>query len=295
MIQFLGFPDYSAPARRLAEALGLPYHDIEVHRFPDGEHRLRLPLPLASRLIICRSLNNPNAKLIDLMLAAETAREHGAEEIALVAPYLCYMRQDKAFRAGEAVSQRIIGQWLASLFDALLTVDPHLHRIQRLEQTIPMKKTLAISASEAIASMLREQDPNACLLVGPDEESEPWVAALAARCQLDYLVGRKLRLADRDVIVDFPEAPITGRHCILVDDIISSGETLAQAAETLRGLGARSIECVVTHCLADRAGIRRLHRAGIQAIHSTDSVPHDTACIQLAPWLAVGLRQLGWP
>ncbi|RMG92138.1 MAG: ribose-phosphate diphosphokinase [Zetaproteobacteria bacterium] len=294
MISFLGFSDYAAPAHRLAERLGLPYHEIDIHRFPDGEHRLRLPLPLAKRVIICRSLNNPNAKLIDLMLAASTAREHGAEEIALVAPYLCYMRQDKAFLAGEAVSQRIIGRWLASMFDALLTVDPHLHRIRHLKEAIPLDQAMSISASEAIATALRKQNSQACMLVGPDEESEPWVAALAAHCQLDYLVGRKKRFADREVAVSFPEAAVSGRHCILVDDIISSGETLARAAEALMSLGARSIECVVTHCLADAEAIRRLQESGIRIIRSTDSVPNTTASIQLAPWLADGLRQMSW-
>ena len=128
MILLLGFEDYREPGRRLADELGADYREVEVHRFPDGEHRITLPIGLPASLpehvVVCRSLFEPNAKLIDLFLLSATARELGAGRLTLVAPYLCYMRQDKAFHPGEAVSQRIIGRLLAEHFDALITVSP---------------------------------------------------------------------------------------------------------------------------------------------------------------------------
>src|SRR3569623_437390 len=105
----LGFADYEAPARRLAEDLHYRYRTIAAHRFPDGETKLRMPTDLPARKNICRSLYQPNDKLIDLLLAVETARAAGVQRITLAAPYLCYMRQDIAFTAGEAVRQRIVG------------------------------------------------------------------------------------------------------------------------------------------------------------------------------------------
>jgi len=117
----LGFPEYAEQARRFAAKAKLDYAQVQVHRFPDGESRVRLPADLPPRIYFCRSLDRPNYKLVELVLAAQTARDLGAEDLTLVAPYLCYMRQDTAFEPGEAVSQRIIGRMLAELFDGPLS------------------------------------------------------------------------------------------------------------------------------------------------------------------------------
>jgi ribose-phosphate pyrophosphokinase len=106
----LGFPEYMAQTQALANAAGLPCGEVALHRFPDGETRVRLPEGLPRRLVLCRSLDRPDDKLISLILAAGAAREQGVETLFLVAPYLCYMRQETAFHPGEAVSQRIVGR-----------------------------------------------------------------------------------------------------------------------------------------------------------------------------------------
>ena len=178
----LGFPDYADPARNLAAAAGLDYAEIAVHRFPDGESRIRLPAQLPGRVVICRSLYQPNHKLIELALAAATARELGAKHLTLAAPYLCYMRQDKAFHPGEAVSQRVVGKFLASHFDALITVDPHLHRVSRLGDAMPARSAVALAATDAMAAYLDGRLDNP-LLIGPDAESRQWVAAISRRPQ----------------------------------------------------------------------------------------------------------------
>ena len=116
-------------ARAVAGHARLEARTVERHRFPDGESRIRLPERLAGRVVVFARLDAPNDKLVELMLLARTARELGATELSLVAPYLCYMRQDVAFVPGEAVSQRIVGRFLAGLFDEVITVDPHLHRV----------------------------------------------------------------------------------------------------------------------------------------------------------------------
>ena len=100
MILILSFDDYEAQSRKLAQVLDIPCHMIQRHRFPDGENKLTLPAKLPEHVIFCRSLDQPNEKLLELLLAAKTARELGAKVLTLVAPYLCYMRQDKAFHPG---------------------------------------------------------------------------------------------------------------------------------------------------------------------------------------------------
>ena len=113
----LGFDDYDIPAKSLAKTLNIEYTRAQIHRFPDGESKLTLPERVLENppksLVICRSLDQPNSKLIELLLAVQTAKALGVRELILVAPYLCYMRQDMAFHPGEAISQKIIGHFLS--------------------------------------------------------------------------------------------------------------------------------------------------------------------------------------
>ncbi|MFW2440168.1 MAG: ribose-phosphate diphosphokinase [Arenicellales bacterium] len=288
----LGFPEYSAPARDLAAAAGLDYAEIDVHHFPDGESRLRLPDPLPEHVVICRSLNQPNEKLVELALAASTARELGAGKVTLIAPYLCYMRQDRAFHPGEAVSQQIIGKLLADYFDGLITVDPHLHRVHRLQDAVPVTKAKSLNATEAMAVFLDSRLDNP-VLIGPDEESEQWVAAIAQRNQLDFHVARKVRFGDRDVQVTLPEADYRGRHIVLVDDVASTGRTLEAASKDLIPCQPASINVMVTHALFVDDALDRIKDAGVDQIWSCDSITHPTNTIRLAEYLAqalIGLR-----
>lgn len=287
----LGFPDYSYPARNLAIAAELNYAEINVHRFPDGESRLSLPDPLPECVVICRSLNEPNEKLIELAFAASTARELGAAKIILVAPYLCYMRQDKAFHRGEAVSQQIIGKLLANWFDGLITVDPHLHRVHRLEDAVPVVKAKALYATEVMAMFLdgRLDDP---LLIGPDQESEQWVAAIAQRNQLDFHVASKIRFGDSDVQVTLPDADYRGRNVVLVDDVASTGHTLEVASRELLACQPASINVMVTHALFVDDALQRLKNAGVNKIWSCDSILHPTNRIALGESLAQALIEM---
>lgn len=286
----LGFADYTAQARALAQALGADYGEIGVHRFPDGESRVTLPPFSAPELIFCRSLDRPNDKLVELTLAAATARQSGATRLSLVAPYLCYMRQDTAFAPREAVSQRIIGGWLAQTFDQVLTVDPHLHRVHRLEEVIPARQADWITAAGAIGQWLAETVDHP-LLIGPDEESEQWVRVAAERHRLDYGIARKTRNGDRDVRVDLPDLEYRYRNVVLIDDIASTGRTLAETATAILSRGATRISAAITHGLFADDALAHLRRSGIEDIWTTDSIAHDTNVISLAEPLAEALRE----
>jgi ribose-phosphate pyrophosphokinase len=285
----LGFPEAEPQARALARAAGLPYSGVAVHRFPDGESRVRLPPELPERLVVYRSLDRPNEKLLELALTAATASDLGARCITLVAPYLCYMRQDRAFVPGEAVSQRIVGALLAAWFDGLVTVDPHLHRITRLTDAVPVRRAACLSAAGPMADFLARALDRP-LLLGPDSESRQWVAAVAAAQGLDYGVAAKERLGDREVRVALPEdLHPGGRAVVLLDDMVSTGHSLAAAAEALERLRPASISVLVTHGLFCPGALERLAAAGVTAVWSSDSVPHPTNRVRLARLLAEAL------
>jgi ribose-phosphate pyrophosphokinase len=284
----LGFPDYREPAQRVAAKASFQYADITVHRFPDGESLVKLPEQLPPNAVLYTSLDDPNRRLIELEFAAVTAKELGAKGLTLVAPYLSYMRQDVAFHPGEAVSQHIVGALLARHFDTLITVDPHLHRVSRLSEAIPVRRAIALSAAPVIADWLRQQGSDT-FLIGPDEESEQWVSAIAAPGSFDYAVARKQRLGDNDVRVTLPDCEFRGRDVTLVDDVASTGHTLAEAARQIAERGASSVAVIVSHALFVNDALQILRLAGVDNICSTDSIKHESNRLLLDDILARAL------
>ena len=166
----LHFDDETDAAERLGRAAQLPVKMIDRHRFPDGELKLRLPVDgagcLPTHLVLLRSLHDPNEKLVELLLTARAARTLGARHITLVAPYMAYMRQDIAFAPGEVVSQQVVGGFLAGLVDAVITVDPHLHRVATLQEAMAVPQAIVLSGAEPLADLIAQRHPNA-LLWGP--------------------------------------------------------------------------------------------------------------------------------
>jgi len=287
----LAFPDYLSQAQRLAAGIDAPLVEAVLHHFPDGESLIRLPPSLPEHLIVCRSLNQPNDKLIELLLCANTARELGVKRLTLVAPYLSYMRQDIANQPGEAVSQRIIGKLLADLFDDVLTVDPHLHRISSLTQAIPIKNAISLTAADDIGVFLKEKFKHA-LLLGPDSESEQWVGAIAGNIGFDYAIADKNRLGDKQVEMSLPDGDYRNHPVIIIDDMASTGRTLAKAAGLLQAAGSKDIYAVVTHALFCDDAYAHILKAGVKTIWSTDSIDHPSSCIKLGALLAGAIKAI---
>lgn len=287
----LAFEDERPLAQELAEALGLPLAFIRRHRFPDGELRLVLPKPLPATVVLLRGLQQPNEKLVELLIAAPTARELGAARLLLVSPYLAYMRQDMEFTPGEAVSQRHIAGLLARQFDHVLTLDPHLHRIASLDEVMPAGVGCALSAAPLLGAWIAEHVPGA-LLIGPDEESAQWVSEAAAAGGLAHAIGSKLRHGDHQVELALPAVDVAGRAVVLLDDMASTGRTLIGAAQGLLARGAASVDVAVTHALFNGDALPALQAAGVRHVWSSNSVPHASNALSIVPLLVRALRPL---
>lgn len=281
----LHFEEDQASAARIAQAAHLETACIARHRFPDGELKLRLPPQLPARVVLLRTLNDPNEKLVELLLVAQTARTLGATHITLVAPYLAYMRQDIAFQAGEVISQRVIGGFLASLFDAIITVDPHLHRISTLQEAVPLAQATVLSGAPLLANLIADQRDKP-LLMGPDEESAQWVAQAADRHGFDHGVCHKIRRGDKEVQIALPDLAVAGRAVVLLDDVASSGHTLAGAARLLLAAGAASVDVAVTHALFAGDALHILLQAGVGEVWSTDCIDHPSNAVSMANSIA---------
>ena len=284
-------PASAADANRLAACLAVPAHEISMHTFPDGELRVGA-WPASAVSIVYAALDRPNDKLLALLFAAESLRRNGSSRLVLVAPYLCYMRQDTAFHPGESISQKVIGQLISSRFDRVITVDAHLHRTARLSDVFPGIETDNLSAMPAIASNLHANalDPRT-VIVGPDAESRPWVSELGALLDVKFTVARKTRLGDRSVEIALEDLQaLKGRPALLVDDIVSSGGTMASCARAVIAAGAISVDAIVTHALFPKQLMEDFTKSGIRTIRSTTSVPHSTNAIALDRLLADALR-----
>jgi ribose-phosphate pyrophosphokinase len=277
-------------AKRLATKLGIAAYEIGFHRFPDGELQVTVG-PAAPITIVYAPLDNPNDKLVGILIACEAFRRNGAERLVLVAPYMCYTRQDTAFHSNEGISQRVIGRLLANAFDRVITVDAHLHRTRDIRSVFPGIEADNVSAMPAIADALRKKGvAPGTIVVGPDEESCGWVGDLATR--LELAVGQKVRHGDRSVGITFSDPSLfAGRPVLLVDDIVSSGGTLVACASTLVSAGAAAIDVIVTHALFPPDALSEFASAGIRSICSTQSVPHPTNAIMLDDILMTALHR----
>jgi len=289
MSWLLAFDDEMPLARGVAQALGWPLHEVRRHRFPDGETRLRLPPRLPQRVALLRGLQQPNAKLTELLLAAAGARELGVSQLALVSPYLAYMRQDIAFEPGQAVSQRHVGQALAQWFDEVITVDPHLHRVASLDDVLSGRRGIALSAAGLLGDWVARHVRDAILL-GPDEEAAQWVDTAARAHGLEHAVCRKQRHGDREVTVALPDLDLRGREVVLIDDVASTGRTLIAAAQGAQARGASAVDVAVTHALFVGDAMAELAAAGVRHVWSTDTVPHASNAISVVALLAGALR-----
>lgn len=281
----LPLPGNETFARQLAEAGGWERGTIETRRFPDGETYVRVLSEVADRpvCLVC-TLAPPDDGFLRLVFAADAVRALGARKVTLIAPYLRYMRQDLRFQPGEAITSKTFARLVSSSFDRLVTVDPHLHRYASLAELYTIS-TYTLHASPLLADWIASEIERP-LVIGPDEESEQWVSAIANRIGAPYAVLRKVRHGDRSVDVEFPDLLRWKAHRpVLVDDIASSGHTLIEAARKLPLSGFQRPVCAVVHGVFAEDSYKRL-KALSDRIVSSDSIPHESNAIRLAPLIA---------
>ena len=283
-VKIHAFAEGEALARRIGELLDIPTVTASVHRFPDGETLVRAALPADREAVIVRSLHDPNAKLIEVLLLGDALRRAGTKRITLVCAYLPYMRQDNVFHRGEALSQRVIGGLLGEHFDRIITLEAHLHRTRDLAKVFGCPAQ-SVSAAPAIAEWLGARKHMEFVVVGPDREATRLVKEVATLSGLTATVGTKHRLADRRVEIKL-DGSSKAKGAIVVYDIASSGVTLAAVVRSLGDRNIAPIEVVVAHALFERGAVSLIRSAGARQIVSCNSIAHTTNRIDIAPLLA---------
>jgi len=184
----------------LAKKMKAEIGECNIRKFPDGESYTRILSDVKDKcvVLVC-TLHDPDEKLLPLYFLSQTAKSLGAECTCLVAPYLAYMRQDKIFNEGEGVTSTFFGKLISGFADTITTVDPHLHRIHSLGEVYSIPNRV-IHAADEISKYIKENIHNP-VLIGPDSESEQWVADVAEKAEAPFTVLQKTRHGDRDVEV----------------------------------------------------------------------------------------------
>ena len=198
------FPNYERLAKNLVAKNNFELGSLTFKHFPEQESYIKLNSSVKNKevILIC-GLENADQKIMALMFFAKTAKDLGATKIKLIAPYLGYMRMDKRFNDGEAITSNIFAEFLSAQVDELITIDPHLHRHKTLEEiySIPCK---TLHAFDPIAAWIAGNVKNP-ILIGPDSESEQWVSKIAQKSDAPFVILEKIRHGDKEVEVSFPQ------------------------------------------------------------------------------------------
>jgi ribose-phosphate pyrophosphokinase len=282
MVVVLAYEYSKELGKSLAKKLKAKFSIVEVKEFPDREKLIQVKINVKGKqVIVVNSLFNPDEKIIDICLTADTLKDLGAKNITLIAPYLGYMRQDKRFHKGESISSKTIAKIISPFFSKLITVDPHLHRYKSLN-IIYKLKTKVLTANLLLADYIKKHYKNV-VIIGPDEESYQWSERVAKKVNAEVTVCKKTRYSSRKVKVDFLEKiDIKGKTIVIVDDIISTGHTMIEVVKFVKKQKPKKIVCMGVHGLFAEDAYKKLKKAGATEIVTTNSIPHKTNKIDLA-------------
>lgn len=264
-------------ARRLDARIEAP----ETKRFPDGEAYVRVSEAVKGEHAVIVQSTYPNDRFIELLLLQDACRRTGARRITTVIPYLAYARQDTLFKTGEAVSMEALARCITLDTDEVVTVDPHKEHILRFFGG----KATSVSAVPDIADYLQEHaKPD--LLLAPDKGALDRVERAARHLGVEFDYLEKTRISGTDVEMKPKALDVKGRRVAILDDMISTGGTMATAIRQLKVQGATYIAAACTHGLFVGGAEERLRSAGCDAVLATDTLEGPAAVIPAAPAVA---------
>ncbi len=246
----------------------------EYKEFPDGEAYVRVPVEDASgkKVLVVQSLPDPQDRSIwQLLLMVDALKRLGAGKIGVYVPYLAYARQDRVFLRGEPVSVSVLLRSLGLVgAGAFFTID--VHNPASLSE-FP-GESANILAFKPIVEKVRERLTAEPLALAPDQGALHR-AELVARLlgsEFDYLEKKRDRVTG-EITVSPKNIGARGKSVIIVDDIISTGGTVARAASMLLEQGAEQVIVAVSHALMAGSAKEKLFKAGVESVISLNTLP----------------------
>lgn len=264
--------------KKVAQILNKRIANTQYKRFPDSELYVRVDSNEESHLVIGSLCSSEDIVLMNLLFEALKG------EIIAVIPYMGYARQDREFLKGEAVSIRAIAKMLEDRADKLVTVNIHSNKAKE-----GFKKLTDLDAMPLIGEHFKNKD---IVMVSPDKGSAERVkiAAKVANCEWDWL--EKKRIDAQTVEITPKNIDVAGKNVVIVDDIISTGGTVVEAAKKLYELGAKRVETACVHAVLAEFAPTKLFSAGIADITATDTIEKIYSRISVAELVAQKIKEI---
>ncbi len=268
---------------KVARELGFDFVRPHVERFPDGELYVRIDDDLDDEVLLIQT-THPNKKIIELFLLQDALRERGVKRIITVVPYFGYSRQDKIFRPGEAISARVMARHIGMNSDYFIGMDLHSENVLQWFD-IP---TMHLHATKPIAGWLKSKGVD--MVISPDKGGYKRARYVANEMDVEFDYLEKTRLSGTEVIIKPKNLDADGKTVGIVDDIISTGGTIARAAEQLREQGAKRIYAVCTHGLFIGRAMENMKR--VNDFAATDTIESVHSKITVAGVIAKAIGKL---
>lgn len=274
-------------AAKVANLLDEQLCSIETHKFPDGERYIRIKDDIQDEVVVIQSTGYPqDENFMELFFIIKNLKDIGADRVKVIIPYLGYSRQDKRFKSGEAVSVKIIAELLeAAGADEILSINLHEHKIIEFF-SIPAHDLSAIPLlAEHLSS--RVDDP---IIIAPDKGALDYAKTIGRIMGCEYDQMEKVRVSPERVETRVKNLDIDGRSAIIVDDIISTGGTIVNAARILKDQGAGEILVACVHPVLVDDALLRIFSAGVDDVIATDTIKSEVSVVSVAPLIAETLK-----
>ena len=287
--------------RELSQAIavetGVPLANAHIARFPDGEIDIRVGDDLRGRdVFVLQPMCPPvNDNWVELLLLLDTLRRASAGRITAVMPYYGYARKDRKDEGRVPISAKVVANTLVtSGADRVVTVDMHAAQIQGFYD-IPVDHLYARPVLLEAFRKLGVDDP---VVVTPDVGGTKMARAYAKRLDAELAIIDKRRVSGSETVIENVIGEVEGRNVVIVDDMISTGGSIAQAAHILRKNGAKEIYMAVSHGVFCGPAVERLDGAPIDKLLCTDTIPPGKASpkalqtVSVAPLLSKAIRSI---
>jgi ribose-phosphate pyrophosphokinase len=285
-------------AAQVARAAGVAVSDALVERFPDGEVSVEIRESVRDKdVFIIQSTAPPvNDHLMELLASVDACRRASAARIFAVIPYFGYARSDKRRGRREPIGARLVADLLQTAgTDHVITLDLHASQIEGFFR-IPVDSLTAVSI---LCEALKRHLPADTVVVSPDAGRLKMATDYAQHLNASVVLLHKTRETGAETHVTHLVGDVRGRPCLIVDDMISTGGTIAEAVDKLVDMGAQSgITVAATHGLLLSGARARLTARSIGDVVVTDSIEQCTEewpglrVVSLAPLLADAIRRV---
>ena len=275
--------------KRIARRLKAPYVEAKTKVFPDGESKITFGrIPKNSVVLVVQSTYPPvDTNLLQILSIISQARKASSKIYAII-PYMGYARQDRQFLSGEVITMSIVAKML-EVAGAKKIVVVDIHSKTALNHFKISKES--VSAIPELAKYFKKLKLKNSLVVSPDMGGALRAKKFASLLNTDFITLKKSRNRKTGkVLIQSSKVDVRGKDLILVDDIISTGGSVVKAAQFLKRQKCKRIFVACTHGLFVEGAEKKIKKAGVSRIISTNTIPRNTSKVDISGVIIDSIR-----